>query len=116
MIDSLYESVGKEFSKSMLGCVMPLYILYPDIPLYEYIEDPEYFLPLVAQHFIEIEKEDLKEGDLIILSKKKYNHFCIYAGSDKIFHCTKAHSLQVSRLSSYSRFKERFYRYKKCQM
>lgn len=113
MIDVLYQNVGKEFSQEMLGCVMPLYLLYPDIPLYEYIENPEYFLPLVSQHFVEISKGDLQAGDLVILNKNDTWHFCIYANNGKVFHCTKAHSLRLSRLSSYLKFEERYYR--KCQ-
>ncbi len=114
-LDILYENVGKKYTEDLLGCVMPLYLLYTEIPKYEYKDDPEYFLPLVKEYFEEISKETLTEGDLIILSTNKGHHFCIYAGKSQIFHCTEDKSFRLSKLDKYLKYIENCYRYKKWQ-
>jgi hypothetical protein len=111
-LDNLYKNIGKEYTENLLGCVMPIYLLYPEIPKYEYKDDTEYFLPLVKKHFSEITKNDLKEGDLIILNTKKCNHFCIFAGKNKFFHCTEASKLQISKLDRYLNYVKYYFKYK----
>jgi hypothetical protein len=111
-LDVLYKNIGMNYTEDLLGCFLPVSLLYPDIPKYEYKNDPDYFLPLVNKYFGEIKKEDLKEGDLIILNlKKKGHHFCIYAGKDQFFHCTEKSKLQVSRFQKYLSFSKYFFRY-----
>jgi hypothetical protein len=109
-LDALYKNVGMEYTEDLLGCVMPIYLLYSHIPKYEYKDDPNYFLPLIKKHFFEISKENLTEGDLIILNTKKGHHFCIYAGNDRLFHCTEKAKLQISRLQRYLDFSKYFFR------
>lgn len=108
----LYKNIGLDYDKSLLGCVMPVYLLYPGIEKYEYIEDEEYFLPKVKKYFEKIDINNLKEGDLIIFSVKKWFHFCIYAGKGLIFHCTEEGKLRLSKLSLYSKFVKYCFRYK----
>lgn len=114
-MDVLYQNIGKEYTEDLLGCAMPVYLLYPEIPKYEYKNDPEYFMPLVQKHFDEVPKEELAEGDLIILNVKRSHHFCIYAGKSMIFHCTKDKSFRLSKIDKYLKYVENCYRYKLCQ-
>jgi len=101
-LDILYNNIGKKFDiDNYLGCLMPLYLLYPEIPKFQYFDNPFYFMPKVKRYFNSIEYKDLKAGDLIIFNKK-FNHFGIYASNDKFFHCLKDQDLRISRLSNYS--------------
>lgn len=111
-IEVLHKNIGHDYDESLLGCVMPVYLLYPEIKKYEYLDDEEYFLPKVKKHFNEIDSTNLQEGDLIILSVKKWNHFCIYAGKGLIFHCTEEGKLRLSKLVLYSKFIRYCFRHK----
>ena len=97
-LDILQENIGLPYSEKF-GCSIPIYLLYPEIPHYKYVDDFKYFFPIVLKYFFEIKKEEIGSGDLLIFQTKKGNHFGIYDGKGKIFHCTERSKLQLSKFT-----------------
>jgi hypothetical protein len=115
-LNILYKNIGKKYAKFdkdglALGCVMPVYLLFPDAKRYEFIDNIDFILEKLKLDFNVIEKKELKEGDVIVFSYKRFNHLSIYAGNDRIFHCTENNTLQLSRLSNKKNAKY-YFRYK----
>lgn len=106
-LENLYTSIGSYDPN--LDCLLPVYILYPQIPRYELIYNEEYFIPLVKKHFKET--NELNAGDLLIFKLPNSFHFGIYACDGEFFHCCKKHKLRVSRLSGYRKYLIGQYRY-----
>ncbi len=103
----LFQNIGSYSDK--LDCLYPIYLLHPEIPQYELIQDENYFLPLVKKHFIQVNEP--QKGDLLVFKFAVGFHFGIYAGNRKFFHCCKRHKLRISRLSGYQNLLKGIYRW-----
>lgn len=79
-----------------------MYLLYPEIPRYELIQDKEYFFPLIKKHFDGVDK--LEMGELLLFKVFNGYHFGVYAGNGEFFHCCRHHKLRISKLSGYKKF------------
>ncbi|OGI00480.1 MAG: hypothetical protein A2Y25_12075 [Candidatus Melainabacteria bacterium GWF2_37_15] len=106
-INILFQNIGSIDEK--LDCLYPVYLLYPEIPKYEFIYDEEYFTPLIKRHFREI--EEFNAGDLLVFKLLNSFHFGIYAGNGNFFHCCKKHKLRISRLSGYKKYLKGCYKW-----
>ncbi len=112
-LDILQNNIGKKYDEITMGCVNPVYLLFPDIPVYEFKIDEKYFLPLVKKHFDEIKDETLEDGDLLILKVSDDWHFGIFKKPNLIYHCTEKSKLRLSRLDFYKKYIVKKFRYKK---
>lgn len=98
---NLYNYIGIKQDKNLLDCLTPIYLLYPNLPKYNYDLDFEHIDKCFKNHFFEA--TDLKVNDVIVIGNfaKQQIHFGIYAGNDKFFHCCNDQGLRVSKLSIY---------------
>jgi cell wall-associated NlpC family hydrolase len=103
----LYDRIGGYDEK--YDCLYPVYLLYPEIPLYERIQDENYFSPLIDRHF-SLVKEPQK-GDMLVFKFFNGYHFGVYAGGKQFFHCCEKFGLRISRLSGYRKFLKGIYRW-----
>ncbi|HSA06138.1 MAG TPA: NlpC/P60 family protein [Candidatus Gastranaerophilales bacterium] len=106
-ISILCQNIGGYDEK--LDCLYTVYLLYPEIPSYNLIQDENYFVPLINKYFIEIQTPE--QGDLLLFKLFNGFHFGIYAGDDKFFHCCKKHKLRLTNLSAYKKFLKGVYKW-----
>lgn len=107
--EELLQYVGKEYAKldengKALGCMMPVYMLYPDIPRYEWPEEGKSFadsvMELLSRHGEKISIESILPGDVVaIRAFFGYMHIGVYLGNDLVIHCSPDNNMESFRLS-----------------
>lgn len=100
----LEEHIGDKYSENTMGCLSPVYLLHPRLPKYEFINEKDYFLPIVENHCIEKSLKDIKDGDLLMIKVKDDYHFAIFKSPNLIFHCTENSKLRKSKIDLYKRY------------
>ncbi|MDR1169051.1 MAG: hypothetical protein LBK53_09235 [Heliobacteriaceae bacterium] len=100
----LDENIGKPYSQITMGCMQPVYLLKPDLPQYDFNLDINYFLPLVKKHYEEIDINEIKSGDLLMIKVREDYHFAIFKEPNLIYHCTKNSKLRLSRIELYRKY------------
>ena len=108
-IDALWKAIGKPWNEEQT-CVMPIYELFPNIPIFKTQDEFEKILPLFEHYCRKVETVELRSGDLLIFDFGKSRHFGVFAGGDRFFHITKSHKLRVSRLQRYTKWLKYCYR------
>lgn len=88
---------------SALGCMMPVYMLYPDIPRYAWPDAqtfPETVLNLLKKHGQTIPESEMQPGDVLAF-RMPFNllHMGVYIGNDQIVHCMTNDTMEICRLS-----------------
>jgi cell wall-associated NlpC family hydrolase len=95
---SKYDSEGKA-----LGCMAPVYAMYPNGPRFEHPEDKnlkEYVLKLLNSNCDKKELKDIEVGDIVALNMPfGFFHVAIYIGDDYIIHCSEISGSEKVRLS-----------------
>lgn len=90
-----------------LGCMLPIYLLYPEIPRYPWPPQDNfinYFMGLLSKHGDLIPIEEIQVGDVVaIRALFGFLHVGVYIGNDKIVHCMTGDSLEKCRLSPLTR-------------
>ena len=104
----LYKYIGTYDER--MDCLYPGYLMYPEVPIYEIRQDEDYFLPLLAKHFIKVDEP--QEGDLLVFKFRKGFHFGVYNEYGKFFHCCKRFKLRLSRLQTYQKSLKGIYRWR----
>lgn len=108
-IDELIKYVGDKYERSNAkgqaqGCMAPVFMLYPDLPRYDWPEDEtkigEYMLRLFDKHLDKVAVETIRPGD-IVLMKMFFGmyHPGIYIGNDNVIHCTVNTGMEKMRFS-----------------
>jgi len=110
VVDDLIKQVGKPYERYdenglATGCMAPVWMLYPDLPRYEWPED-ETQLGLImekefGEHLIQVESGDMQVGDIILIQLFfGLLHPGIYIGNGKIIHCLSLTGMEIMRFSS----------------
>lgn len=100
----LEEHIGVEYDENTMGCLSPVYLLHPKLPKYYFINDKNYFLPIVEKYCIEKSLEDVKDGDLLMIKIRGDYHFAIFKSPNLIFHCTENSKLRKSKIDIYRKY------------
>jgi hypothetical protein len=110
MINELIKLVGQPYQMffddgNYLGCFMPMYFLYPDLPRYplpstdlKAAKNFRYGISKIRKDFDRIERKDLKVGDMIACKFNDELHVAIILDSDRIIHVTRGGKVKISRL------------------
>lgn len=107
-LDNLYKNIGR--ANLILDCLYPIYLLYPDLPIYEINHDPKYVYNSIHKHFKEILNENLQDGDLILFEFENGFHFGIYCKPNKFFHYLANHKLRLTRFTHYKKYVKGYFR------
>jgi len=109
-IDELNKCVGMPYKQldtngNALGCMLPVYLMYPYLPRFEWSDNLGEFMRLkFKEHFQVIELKDIKKGDLLLIRLPfGLVHPAIYIGNDELIDCMVETSMQKSRMSMNSR-------------
>jgi hypothetical protein len=88
-----------------LGCFMPMYYLWPDLPRYplpseNLIDDVnfKYGLRKILLDFDRIDADQVQPGDMLACKFNKELHVGIMLDKDKLIHVSRDCSLKISRL------------------
>lgn len=100
----LEKNIGAKYNENSMGCLSPLYLIYPSLPKYKFINDKDYFIPLIENFFKEKSIDDLKDGDLLMIKIREDYHFAIFNSPDFIFHCTEKSKLRKSKIDIYKNY------------
>lgn len=100
----LEEHIGDKYSENSMGCLSPVYLLHPQLPKYDFINDKNYFLPIVESYCREKSLEDINDGDLLVIKVRDEYHFAIFKSPDLIFHCTQNSKLRQSKIDVYKKY------------
>lgn len=106
-LNNLYKKIGSYDAN--YDCLYPVYLLYPNIPDYEHIQDEKYIKSLIHRHFSLV--KEAQTGDMLLFIFSNGFHFGVYAGTEKFFHCCEKFGLRISRLSGYSKYLKGIYRW-----
>lgn len=107
-IDDLIGMVGTPYQQldadgKALGCMMPVYLLYPEIPKYDWPPEEEfldYFMNILKKHGEKIENDNIQIGDVIAFRMPMgFLHVGVYCGNDEVIHCITGESLEKFRLT-----------------
>jgi uncharacterized protein YijF (DUF1287 family) len=115
----LLQYIGKPYQKlddngKALGCMAPVYALYPDIPKYDWPEEnfADCVLNLLKIHGKAIAKEDIQPGDVVAFKMPfGFLHMGIYVGNDWIIHCMTGETWERCRFGFVSRRLEGIFRW-----
>lgn len=107
--EELLKYVGEPYQKldangKALGCMMPVYMLYPDIPRYDWPKEDKQFadkvLALLKRHGNPVKIEEIKSGDVVaIRAFFNFLHIAVYVGNDIVVHCSPDNNMESFRLS-----------------
>ena len=107
--DDLLKYIGKPYQKldengKALGCMMPVYMLYPEIPHYNWPEEGKEFaetvLLLLKKHGHPITQVEIEPGDVVAFRMPfGFLHIGVYLGDDWIVHCMTGDAMERCRLS-----------------
>ena len=100
----LEEHIGDKYSENTMGCLSPVYLLYPNLPKYKFINDRSYFLPIIHNHCAEKTLTEINDGDLLMIKVRNDYHFAIFKSPDLIFHCTENAKLRLSKIDLYKKY------------
>lgn len=91
------------------GCFYPVQFLYPDKPKYKLRSKDDdknymYGMAKLKKHCVQIDKDDLKQGDIIATRYRDELHVAVFYEYDKIIHVFKDHTLQIGRYKMFKNF------------
>lgn len=101
-LDVLYKSVGRKWHDE-LQCLMPVNLAYPELPIFSGKDCLDTIAETLQRYFRLVGRLEVQKGDLLVFNFGKSRHFGIYAGNNKFFHITRAHSMRISRLGKYEK-------------
>ena len=116
-IEKLKKLIGTKYQRyddngNALGCTFPVYFLYPNLLHYKEAQNNkiETYLKYLRENLIEVKKEDIQKGDIIVFQFPFDNlHFAVYIGNNEIIHVMNDDSLQICKLSFFmKKFKSAF--------
>lgn len=112
-LDELIRHVGTPYQQldqdgKALGCMLPVYLLYPEIPRYDWPGEGTGFgeavYALLQIHGRRIEPANIQPGDVVaFVMPFGWLHIGVYLGDDKIIHCMTGDDLEMCRLSFIAR-------------
>lgn len=115
MLKELLKHIGKPFKVlnddgTLQGCTYPLQVLYGDkakitVNVNDYENTYIIALKEILKYCIEIDRKDLKQGDIIITKFCNEVHCAIYYEFGKIIHTFKNNNLQIGRLNLFKDYK-----------
>lgn len=95
--EDLLKFIGTEYRKlddngKAYGCMAPVYMLYPDLPRYDWPKEDKNFinkvLDLLKKHGHPVTQEDIQPGDVVAFRMPfGFLHIGVYLGEDWIIHC-----------------------------
>lgn len=119
--EELLRYIGKEYRKldengKAYGCMMPVYMMHPDIPRYDWPEEGNGFadsvLALLKKHGHQVTQAEMKTGDVVAFRMPfGFLHIGVYMGDDWIIHCMTGETMERCRLSFASRRMEGVFRW-----
>ena len=105
----LEKHIGDKYSENSMGCLSPVYLLHPQLPKYDFINNKNYFLPIVENHCKEKSLQNIEDGDLLMIKVRNEYHFAIFKSPDLIFHCTENSKLRKSKINIYKKYVVKVY-------
>lgn len=121
-INDLKKEVGRKYEMffedgNYQGCFFPFYFVFIDIPKFPLpTADPadnwDYGIDLIKKHCIEISKDEIQPGDMLVTRFKKELHVALYIGDERIIHVFRDNSLQISRVQMFRELLTKWYRIK----
>lgn len=119
--EDLKHYVGKEYQKLddkgfALGCLTPIYLLYPDAPRFYFpigINWADGALNHFKKYCDQIDIKNIQSGDIVLFNIPKGRiHASIYIGNDLIVQCVAEQAMQMNRLTQYSKRINSIFRYR----
>lgn len=117
----LVNFIGAEYRKlddngKAYGCMMPVYMLYPDIPRYDWPTEGKGFvesvLVLLRKHGCSVAEADIQPGDVVAFRMPfGFLHIGVYVGDDWIVHCMTDDTLERCRFRQICRRLEGIFRW-----
>jgi hypothetical protein len=114
-IENLKSLIGKKYEQTYSdgtykGCFFVVYEIYPYLPKItispeEAKDSWDFILSLVKQHTFEVNRNELRLGDILVTKLYKQLHVAMYIGSDCIIQVLENGSLQIDRCNMYRRCK-----------
>lgn len=100
---------GAEYQKldengKAFGCMMPVYMLYPEIPKYDWPAEDDNFvesvLNMLKKHGHLVDQADIKPGDVVAFRMPfGFLHIAVYVGDDWMVHCMTGDTMERCRFS-----------------
>ena len=119
--EELLRHIGDEYRKldangKALGCMMPVYMLYPDAPRYDWPEEDGTFietvLSMLKKHGRQVPREEIQPGDVVAFRMPfGFLHIGVYMGDDWIVHCMTGDTMERCRFSYICRRLEGVFRW-----
>ena len=117
----LLQHIGAAYRKldendKAYGCMMPVYMLYPELPRYDWPEEGKGFveavLNLLKKHGHPVNLADIQPGDVVAFRMPfGFLHIGVYLGDDWIVHCVPNDTLERCRFGYICRRLEGIFRW-----
>lgn len=108
-INEIIKEVGRPYEmynedKTYQGCFYPIQRLYPNKPRYKLRssnDDKNFFYGIakIKKHCTEIQRNELRMGDIVVTRFKDELHVALYLSYGKILHVCKDLTLRISKLN-----------------
>lgn len=112
-LEILEKNIGRSYSEIEMGCLSPMYLLHPNLPKFEFINDEVYFIPIIEKHCEIVDSSNIEEGDLVMIKIRNDFHFGVFKTPNLIYHCTKNSRMRLSKIKIYEKYIQKVYRLKK---
>lgn len=93
-----------------MGCLSPMFLLHSNLPKFEFINDENYFMPIIAKYCQVVDFLEIQEGDLLMLKIRNDYHFGVFKSPNLMYHCTKNSKLRLSKIDIYQKYAQEVYR------
>lgn len=118
-IEELRKTVGMPYRKldengKALGCMLPVYLLYPEIPRYDWPHTELFsrFLALLKKHGQQVEPGKISSGDVLAFHLPLRGlHIGIYLGGGDVIHCGESTGMETFKFSAIARRIEGVFRW-----
>lgn len=107
-IDDLQQLVGQPYRQlddngKALGCMAPVYALYPDIPRFDWPPDDDftaYVLNLLTEYGKPVQPGQMQPGDVLAFRMPfNFLHIGVYLGNGEVIHSMTGETMEIIRLS-----------------
>ena len=115
IINELQKDIGRPYEmfwddNNYQGCFYPIYKAFPHLKKYPLPSENheynyKYGIALIENHFVEVDKNNIKSLDMIATRFNDELHVALYIGNDQFYHVFRGHNLQIGRLKMFKKYK-----------